>query len=120
VDDPLEIFTSHLRTSTNQHNPAFVQKLKDIAQLDADIALAVQGMYSSKAKIDFMDQLGNDPVNFVKKWISAQRADEEIILGEEKGRGPEWSRGGPNGIWGSDSVREGVSLVLARGKPVGH
>jgi SWI/SNF-related matrix-associated actin-dependent regulator of chromatin subfamily D len=77
-------------------------------------------MYSSKAKIDFMDQLGNDPVNFVKKWISAQRADEEIILGEEKGRGPEWSRGGPNGIWGSDSVREGVSLVLARGKPVGH
>jgi SWI/SNF-related matrix-associated actin-dependent regulator of chromatin subfamily D len=113
----MEIFTSHLRSATNPHNPAFIRDLKTMAQLDTDIALSVQGMYADKAKANFLNELAREPVSFVKKWISSQRADEEVILGEERGRGPEWSRGGKYGIWGSDGVREGVGFVLARGKP---
>jgi SWI/SNF-related matrix-associated actin-dependent regulator of chromatin subfamily D len=112
----MEVFTSHLRSATNPHNPAFIRDLKTMAQLDSDIALSVQGMYANKAKVEFLSELGREPVGFVKKWMSSQRADEEVILGEERGRGPEWSRGGKDGIWGSDGVREGVGLILARGK----
>jgi SWI/SNF-related matrix-associated actin-dependent regulator of chromatin subfamily D len=118
VDDPMDIFTSHFRAATNPRDPNFVKRLETISQLDKDIALAVQGMYASKAKIDFLNQLSTEPVGFIRKWVSSQQADEEIILAEEKSRGPEWNRGGQDGLWTSTGARESVGLLLARQKPV--
>jgi SWI/SNF-related matrix-associated actin-dependent regulator of chromatin subfamily D len=117
VDDPLDSFMSSLRQSTDPVNPEHVARLKQIAQLDADIALLVQGMGSSKAKIAFLNQLTADPVGFVRKWISSQKADEDVIMAEERSRGQEWSRGGTSSIWASDSARENVGQLLAR-KPL--
>lgn len=118
VDDPMDFIGSQFQSATNPRDPDFLKRLETIAQLDKDIALAVQGMYASKAKIDFLNQLSTEPVGFIKKWVRSQQADEEIMLAEEKSRGPEWNRGGENGLWSSTGARESVGLLLARQKPV--
>ena len=115
VDDPLEEFTSYFRSATNPRmDQTFSKRLENIAQLDKDIALAVQGMYASKAKVNFLSQLAEEPVGFVKKWMSSQQADEEVILAEERSRGPEWSRSGAEGVWNTQGAKESVGLMLAR------
>jgi hypothetical protein len=53
----------------------------------------------------------------VRKWMSSQKADEDVIMAEERSRGQEWSRGGTSSIWASDSARENVGQLLAR-KPL--
>ncbi|OCK79252.1 hypothetical protein K432DRAFT_300263 [Lepidopterella palustris CBS 459.81] len=96
--------------------------LSTIATLDEQLALIVQAISQSKAKHAFFTSMAKDPVNFVKRWISSQRRDLEVILGEatrgggEDGVGEEWRRGGKDGVWGSEIARESVSLWLARQK----
>jgi hypothetical protein len=118
-DDPIEIFTDRYRASNSPQNAAFLKSLKEITDLDKDIALAVQGMHFSKGKTKFYNNYADDPVTFLKKWIDSQRYDSEIIMGEELGRGVEWTRDGPESVWAGDTARESVSLVLARTKPPG-
>jgi SWI/SNF-related matrix-associated actin-dependent regulator of chromatin subfamily D len=61
-----------------------------------------------------------DPVNFVKRWMSSQKRDLEMILGEatrgggEDGSGAEFQRGGRDGVWGSEVVMEAVRYKLAK------
>lgn len=42
----------------------------------------------------------------------------EMILGEigkgEDGMGEEWRKGGKDGVWGSDIVRESVGLIVQK------
>jgi SWI/SNF-related matrix-associated actin-dependent regulator of chromatin subfamily D len=116
VEDPLDLFTSRLRSSTNPHNPEFVQKLKEIAQLDSDIALVVQAMSSSKGYIAFMREFAEDPIEFFKRWVSSQNADKAVLLAEEKPWGGEWKKGGEDSIWTSQAARDGVTVMLARPK----
>jgi SWI/SNF-related matrix-associated actin-dependent regulator of chromatin subfamily D len=80
--------------------------------------------------------MASDPVNFLKRWISSQKRDLEVILGEatrpgvrwpetvtadntvpldERALGDEWRRGGKDGVWGSQVAKESVGLFLARG-----
>lgn len=56
----------------------------------------------------------------MKKWVSSQARDLEVIRGEG-GRGgeiavsgDEWRKGGDRGVWGGESVRESVALMLSR------
>lgn len=77
-----------------------------------------------------------DPVAFLKRWISSQKRDLEVILGESSrpgvrlpaamreekapddsglSLGDEWRKGGERGIWGGQNARESVGLFLARG-----
>ena len=50
--------------------------------------------------------------------MSSQKRDLEVISGEatrgggEDASGDEWRRGGKDGIWGSENVRESVSLIV--------
>jgi SWI/SNF-related matrix-associated actin-dependent regulator of chromatin subfamily D len=96
--------------------------LETISGLDDNLALIVQAISHSKAKHAFHTSMSKDPVNFVKRWISSQRRDLEVILGEatrgggEDGVGEEWNRGGKEGVWGSELARESVALWLARQK----
>jgi SWI/SNF-related matrix-associated actin-dependent regulator of chromatin subfamily D len=123
TDDPLDLFTiafnnrtSSYKMPTNSTNATYLDNLRRIGQLDDDIALAVQTMQVTKGKVNFMRQMSDEPVGFLKKWVSSQQADEEVILGEEKGKGPEWRKGGEGSVWAGRSAREGVSLMLARPK----
>jgi SWI/SNF-related matrix-associated actin-dependent regulator of chromatin subfamily D len=58
------------------------------------------------------------PTEFIAQWLSSQKRDLEVIAGEatrgggEDASGDEWRRGGKNGIWGSDNVRESVNLIV--------
>jgi len=123
LDDPLDVFTAYFRaaTWTSTHSPTnqdFMSRLKQISLIDRDIALAVQAMYASKGKIGFLRDLQENPVDFIKKWVASQQADEAIILAEERARGEEWRKGGSDGLWGSDGAREGVGLLLAKKGPM--
>jgi len=115
VEDPLRAHVSATLAAT--------APLVQIENLDQQTALTVQAIQASKAKHDFFEAMSKDPVNFTKRWVSSQRRDLEVILGEasrgvgggpEDGLGEEWRRGGKDGIWAGDQARESVGLFLAR------
>lgn len=113
IDDPL-------RDALNAYvtNPAYATNLREIAQLNDNLSLLVQKISMSKGRHAFFDQLSKHPVEFIGKWLSSQKRDLEVIAGEatrgggEDASGDEWRRGGNSGIWGSDNVRESVSLMV--------
>ncbi len=95
-------------------NPEYATTLRQIAQLDDALALIVQAIQRSKAKHTFYRSMAKDPVNFINRWMSSQKRDLEVIMGEatrgggEDGSGLEFQRGGSKGMWDSPvSIPEG-------------
>jgi len=105
------------------HSQQNLRLLEEISSIDDQLALVVQAVHQSKAKHGFYEAMAKDPVGFMKRWISSQRRDMEVILGEntrgmgssdDGGLGEEWRRGGADGVWGGDVAKESVGLFLAR------
>lgn len=102
------------------HNPAYAATLKDAAALDDALATIVQAVGASRAKHAFLTELARSPASFVRDWLSSQKRDLEVILGEatrgggEDASGDEWRRGGPDSVWTSRNARESVSAMLAK------
>ncbi|MCJ1398266.1 hypothetical protein MMC11_001463 [Xylographa trunciseda] len=102
------------------HNPTYATTLTQIAELDKRLALIVQAINDSKAKHAFLTSMSKDPTTFVRRWVSSQKRDLEVILGEatrgggEDGLGEEFRRGGKDGVWGTEIVRESVGLMVAK------
>nr|POE63043.1 swi/snf and rsc complexes subunit ssr3 [Quercus suber] len=98
-----------------------IQDLQQIVQTDEDLALLVQKLHHTNAKRKFHENLAKDPANFVRRWVSSQKRDLEVVLaeatrgGSEDAGGDEWRRGGETGVWGSQLAQESVGLWLARG-----
>jgi SWI/SNF-related matrix-associated actin-dependent regulator of chromatin subfamily D len=115
ADDPLDLFTAHYRRSTNQANVEYVARLQKIAAVDAQIATCVQALRESTAKIDFQREVAADPLAFVRRWVRSQKADMQIIRAEDRAnaRGPEWSKGGDEGVWGTPAAKVSVAVFLA-------
>ena len=90
------------------------EDLKAIANLDGAIPEIIQALQRSKAKHAFLMSMARDPTNFMKKWINSQRRDMEIMLGDEQQQSETWKKGGSQGIWGSEQVRESVGLLVQR------
>ncbi|KAI9852951.1 MAG: hypothetical protein M1838_003745 [Thelocarpon superellum] len=117
VDDPLRAQLTAAIT-----NPAYPTILREINNLDDQIALTTQALAHSKAKHGFLSSMSKDPVGFLRRWTSSQKRDLEVILGEstrgggDEAQGDEWRRGGTQGVWGTEGVRESVELWLARAK----
>ncbi|KAM0697731.1 hypothetical protein Q7P36_002585 [Cladosporium allicinum] len=99
--------------------------LQSIVRTDDDLALLVQKLNQTNAKRKFYENLSKDPASFVKRWVSSQQRDLEVILAEatrgggsgglgEEGASEEWRKGGEGGLWGSQVARESVGLWLAR------
>jgi SWI/SNF-related matrix-associated actin-dependent regulator of chromatin subfamily D len=119
------------------HSPDTTAMLEQIAKIDTHLALVIQAIAQSKGKHTFFTSMAADPVNFLKRWISSQKRDLEVILGEAArpgvrlpgylrdpnapaddsglALGDEWRKGGKDGVWGSQTARESVGLFLARG-----
>jgi SWI/SNF-related matrix-associated actin-dependent regulator of chromatin subfamily D len=77
----------------------------------------VQAIHHHKAKHAFYTSFARDPVGFLRRWLASQQRDLSVILGEaERGdvAGLEFAKGGEDGVWGSDSVKEAVRYKLAR------
>lgn len=102
------------------NNPQFAMMLKEVTGLDEQLARIVQAISVSKAKHSFLTSLGEDPANFVRTWLSSQKRDLDIIMGEstrggyDNVAGEEWRRGGAGSIWDSQSARESVNVFLAK------
>lgn len=81
----------------------------------------MQAVVHSKARHTFFKSLEKDPVMFIRRWSASQKRDLEVILGEatrgggEDGGAEEFRRGGDGGVWGSETVRESVGLMVAKG-----
>lgn len=106
--------------STFLNNAGYASMLKEVGSLDEQLAVIVQAIHVSKAKHDFLSSLGEDPATFVRKWLSSQKRDLEVILGEtmrgggEDANGDEWRKGGKDSIWGTINARESVNSLLSR------
>lgn len=115
VEDPL-----HAQMVALTQNPDFPNTLRQLSYLDDQLAVVVQALAHSKAKHTFYRSMQSDPINFVKRWMSSQKRDLEVILGEatrgggEDGGSLELQRGGEDGLWGSQVVQEAVRYKLAR------
>lgn len=101
-------------------DPEYVAVLKQINQVDDALAVIVQAIQHSKAKHTFYRSMSKDPVNFIKRWMSSQKRDLEVIMGEatrgggEDGSGMEFQRGGSKGMWDTPVVKEAVRYMLAK------
>ncbi|EGP92514.1 SWI/SNF complex protein [Zymoseptoria tritici IPO323] len=99
---------------------AHIGDLQTIVNTDDDLALLVQKIHQTNAKRKFYDNLAKDPTSFIKRWVSSQQRDLEVILAEatrgggEDANGEEFRRGGKEGVWGTDLAKESVGLWLAR------
>jgi len=115
VEDPLKA-----RVIAMTQNTELQAGLRQIAQLDEQLAVIVQALQHSKARHTFYKSMAKDPAGFVDKWVKSQRRDLEVILGEagrgggEDGSGPEFAKGGKDGVWGTETVTEAVRYMLAR------
>ncbi|KAF6224438.1 hypothetical protein HO133_011015 [Letharia lupina] len=104
--------------------PPSLPILKQLSAYEEHLALLIQALSASQRKYQFLDGYKRDPVTFVKRWMASQKRDLEVVLGESgrlegdvagMGLGSEWRRGGQDGVWGSDLVREGVGLMVQKG-----
>ncbi|KAJ3531674.1 hypothetical protein NM208_g8774 [Fusarium decemcellulare] len=115
VEDPLR---DSLLPMLN--NPQFVAMLKDVTALDDQLARVIQAIAVSKAKHSFFKSLSEDPANFVRNWLSSQKRDLEVIMGEaprgggEHASGDEWRRGGKDSVWTTQNARESVNVLLSK------
>lgn len=118
LPSPLGLCLQGLKESASH-----LTNLKAIAALDDDLAIIVQNISHSNQKRKFYDSLSRDPANFVRRWVSSQQRDLEVILaeagrgaGEEGYAGEEFRRGGSESVWAGSQARESVGLWLARQK----
>ncbi|RFU34554.1 hypothetical protein B7463_g1812, partial [Scytalidium lignicola] len=113
LDDPLP---AALLNFVN--NPEYAHTLREIASMNDSLAVLIQSLSHSKSKHAFFNSLSKNPAEFINKWLSSQKRDLEVITGEamrgggEDAMGDEWRKGGKNGIWGSDHVRESVNIMV--------
>ncbi|KAF2721999.1 hypothetical protein K431DRAFT_284440 [Polychaeton citri CBS 116435] len=121
LPNPLQRQTYAFHTSKSH-----ISTLRAITAVDDDLALLVQGIHRTNAKLKFYENLSKDPKGFLLRWVGSQRRDLEVILAEDRVKGldgeammEEFRRGGVDGVWGSDVARESVGLWLARGKGSG-
>ncbi|TKA66023.1 hypothetical protein B0A49_10501 [Cryomyces minteri] len=101
---------------------SYLSTLTAISNLDDALALTIQKINQTNAKRKFFESLAREPAGFVKRWISSQKRDLEVIVGEagraggEDGSiGEEFRRGGRESVWGGEIARESVGLWLAKG-----
>ncbi|KAH8816306.1 hypothetical protein F5884DRAFT_775699 [Xylogone sp. PMI_703] len=113
LDDPLPAALSNFIS-----NPEYAHTLREIASMNDSLAVLIQSLSHSKSKHSFFNSLSKNPAEFINKWLSSQKRDLEVISGEamrgggEDAMGDEWRKGGKDGIWGSEHVRESVNIMV--------
>jgi len=113
IDDPIR---DALQTYLT--NPSYAASLREINSLNDQLSILVQKVSNSKSKHAFFESLARNPTEFIGRWLSSQKRDLEVIAGEatrgggEDAQGDEWRKGGKEGIWGSENVRESVNLLV--------
>lgn len=116
VDDPLNAALASYIT-----NPSYAQSLREVADLNENLAKVIQKISNSKSKHIFFDALARNPTEFFAKWLSSQKRDLEVISGQatrgggEDANSEEWRKGGKDSVWGSENARQSVNLIVGSG-----
>ena len=102
-------------------HPAKTDDMKEILRLNSEIAATIQSIKVCQKKHQFYTAFSQDPCATLTKYLSSQQCDLAVIFGDERfGRGgaewlgDEFRRGGADGFWGSEAVRESVGLMVAK------
>lgn len=101
-------------------DPQYANMLNQVKVLDEQLAIIIQAIADSKAKHSFFKSLSQDPANFVRDWLSSQKRDLEVIMGEatrgggEDATGDEWRKGGKDSVWTTQNARESVQFMFTR------
>lgn len=117
VDDPLRSKAIPLLTNATYG----IHALNEIRDLDARLVTLIGAVANSKAKHSFFNSLSQDPVPYMRDWLSSQKRDLEVIMGEaprgggEDAASDEWRRGGKDSVWATSNARESVTTMLTRG-----
>jgi SWI/SNF-related matrix-associated actin-dependent regulator of chromatin subfamily D len=80
-----------------------------IAELDNQIALAVQALNISSLRRDFFKQISEDPVDFMKRWSDSQVRDLRTILAD---RGFDEEAVRRSSFYDDDLINQSVHLFL--------
>lgn len=78
IDDPIRQKMANILASFSSQ--------KKIEELDDQIATIIQAINNSKVKYNFLEGFAQNPAVFIKKWLSSQSRDLEIILGDDDAR----------------------------------
>ncbi|KKA27490.1 hypothetical protein TD95_001967 [Thielaviopsis punctulata] len=100
-------------------HPSYANMLHEVAVMDDQLATLVQAISVSKAKRTFFTSVANDPVSFLRKWLSSQQRDLEVISGQTvrgtSGTGADtWRKGGNGSVWATQAAQESVMMLLAK------
>ncbi|KAI5821069.1 hypothetical protein BZA77DRAFT_238503 [Pyronema omphalodes] len=106
TDDPMRYKLASIIQS-----PSYGNTLREISALDDSIAVLVQAINHSNAKRAFWKSLADDPAEFVKKWVSSQKRDLDILCGEAPGKMVEEEEVKRASLW-KDKIAESVYLML--------
>ena len=101
------------------NNSGFAGMLKEVSGLDEHLGTIVQAIHKSKAKHAFLKSLSEDPATFVQNWLSSQKRDLDVIMGEairagDNATGDEWRKGGKDSVWNTINARESVNVMLSK------
>ncbi len=95
-------------------NPKHATSLQSLRKLDDDLAVLMQSLTHHKARHQFFTSMARDPQKFVARWLSSQKRDLSVLLGEvERGDVAGMEFAGQE-AWSGESVREAVRYRLAR------
>jgi SWI/SNF-related matrix-associated actin-dependent regulator of chromatin subfamily D len=110
----------HAKRVAIVQNPDHHKNLRQLAELDDELARIIQTISESKSKHSFYGEMCKSPTDFVRKWASSQQRDMQVIVGDYRyGYGTDWvgeefRRGGTDGVWGSQNVRESVGFLVSK------
>ncbi|EXJ57230.1 hypothetical protein A1O7_07577 [Cladophialophora yegresii CBS 114405] len=101
-------------------NPDHAATLQQLRKLDDDLAVLMQSLNHHKARHQFFTSMAKDPQKFVERWLSSQKRDLSVLLGEvERGDVAGMEFAGQE-VWSGETVREAVRYRLARAEAQAH
>lgn len=116
IEDPLRPLIFKMT-----QNPEHQAALRQINRIDDELAVLVQAILHHKSRHAFFKSMSEDPKKFMDRWMTSQKKDLSVLLAEvEKGdvAGMEFAKGGDDGVWNAEVVREAVRYRLARAEAV--
>lgn len=116
IEDPLRALILKMT-----QNPEHQATLRQISRVDDELAVLVQAIQHHKSRHTFFSSMSKDPKAFMDRWMNSQKKDLSVLLAEvERGdvAGMEFAKGGDDGVWNADVVREAVRYRLARAEAV--
>ncbi|KAI5797763.1 hypothetical protein EDC01DRAFT_689197 [Geopyxis carbonaria] len=107
IDDPIR-----QKMSAIVNSPAYNNTLREVLDLDDQLAVLMTAIAHSKAKRDFWNAMAEDPAGFINRWVSSQKRDLDTLMGEGASRTVEEADAGRAMF--REKVQESVYMLLAK------